>query len=89
MEICPELKVHSASMSKSSTEKYLGDKLYNTGKCWETITDRKAKGYGAVTQILAITIAALLRPWSIKIGLLPRNTMLVNSMLFNSEEWQA
>ena len=59
-----------------------------TGKPRATIQDRRAKGFGIVSQIIAITNEAPLGKWRIKSGILLRNAMLVNSMLFNAEAWQ-
>ena len=52
-----------------------------------TIQDRKQKGFGIVSQIVAIVKEAPLGKWRMKSGMLLRNSMLVNSMLFNSEAW--
>ena len=54
-ENCKDLKVHNKKMHESQHEKYLGDIIDNTANQRETIKDRKAKGYGIVGQILAIT----------------------------------
>ena len=41
-------------MEESSKQKYLGDIVDNSGKIRSTIEDIKRKGYGIVTEILAI-----------------------------------
>ena len=51
---CPNLKVHEEKMEESEEEKYLGDILLNNAKMTKTVEDRRAKGYGFVSQILAI-----------------------------------
>ena len=48
----------------------------------------KAKGYGIVSQIVAISEEAPLGKWRMKCSMILRNAMLVNSMLFNAEAWQ-
>ena len=68
--------------------KGLLDKIDMTGKIKPTIQSRVAKGYGAVTNILAITNEVPLAHWRIKAGLKLRQAMLLNGTLFNSEAWQ-
>ena len=85
---CSNLKVHDKNMDNSDKEKYLGDKIDTSGKPRATILDRKAKGYGIVGQIVAITEEAPLGMWRMRSAMLLRDAMLVNSMLFNSEAWQ-
>ena len=86
-ENCNELKVHNKKMHESKNEKYLGDSINSTGTQRGTIQERKQKGYGIVSQIVAIVTEAPLGCWRMKSGMLLRNSMLVNSMLFNSEAW--
>ena len=74
-------------MHESKKEKYLGDIIDNTGNQRATVKDRKSKGYGIVSQVLAITKEAPLGKWKVKSGLLMRNAWLVNSLLYNSEAW--
>ena len=86
---CKDLKVHGEKMSNSDKEKYLGDIIDNTGKCRATIKERQKKGYGIVAEILAILSEIPLGQYRMEIGLLLRQAMLVNGMLFNSEAWHA
>ena len=86
-ENCKDLAVHTHKMHESSQEKYLGDLIDQTGTQRATIRDRKSKGYGIVSQVLAITKEAPLGKWRVKSGLLLRNAWLVNSILYNSEAW--
>ena len=72
-------------MHESNKEKYLGDIIEQSGTQRANIKDRKAKGYGIVSQVLAIKKEPPLGKWRIKSGLLLRNCWLVNSMLYNSE----
>ena len=86
-ESCQELKVHDKKMHESKSEKYLGGTINSTGNQRATIQDRKQKGFGIVSQIVAIVKEAPQGKWRMKSGMLLRNSMLVNSMLFNSEAW--
>ena len=74
-------------MKNSTQEKYLGDQLVNTAKIKETIEDRKSKGYGIVSEILAILNEIPLGIYKLEMGLKLRQAMLVNGILFNSEGW--
>ena len=51
---CQELKVHENKMNDSTQQTYLGDKIHKSGRLRPTIDARVAKGFGAVTTILAI-----------------------------------
>ena len=84
---CPSLKVHSDNMNTSNQEKYLGDILTNDGKLNKTIEERKAKGFGLSSQIIAILSEVPLGTYKVQIGLHLRQAMLLNGMLFKSEAW--
>ena len=85
---CPNLKVHGEEMEQSNREKYLGDIVDKTAKVRPNIEARRAKGYGIVTNILAIVNEIPLGHWKVEAGLRLRQAMLVNGCLFNSEAWQ-
>jgi hypothetical protein len=84
---CPELKIHEKSMKNSTKEKYLGDYISNKGTTKATIKERKAKGYAAVAEILAILRDIPLGQHALEIGLKHRQAMFINGVLFNSEAW--
>ena len=84
---CPELKIHEKSMKNSTKEKYLGDYISNKGTTKATIEERKAKGYAAVAEILAILRDIPLGQHTLEIGLKLRQAMFINGVLFNSEAW--
>ena len=42
-------------MHEANQEKYLGDIVNTNGNQRATVKDRKSKGYGIVSQVLAIT----------------------------------
>ena len=85
--LCPKLKVHDENMEDSSQEKYLGDILVDDGKILKTVEDRCAKGFGLVSQIMAILSEVPLGKYKIQMGLHLRQAMLLNGMLYNSEAW--
>ena len=84
---CPLLKVHENIMEQSSKETYLGDVIDKSGNVKPNIEGRKAKGYGIISNILAIVNEVPLGHWKIEAGLRLRQAMLVNGILFNSEAW--
>ena len=51
---CPALKVNGHKMKNSAQETYLGDVIDQSAKQKLNIENRKAKGYGALNNILAI-----------------------------------
>ena len=81
------LKVHEEQMQKSNKQKYLGDIVDESGRIRKTIDDRKNKGYGIVSEILAIMNDIPLGQYKMEIALRLRQAMLINTMLFNSEAW--
>ena len=50
----PDFKVHGEKMVNSQQETYLGDKIDRSGKLKPTIESRISRGYGAISNILAI-----------------------------------
>ena len=85
----PELKIHDEKMKESKQEKYLGDYITSSGKMDTTIEDRKNKGYGIVAEILAILDDIPLGKYKMEIGLMLRQAMLLNGILYNSEAWHS
>ena len=81
------MKVHENKMYDSSQQTYLGDKIHKSGRLRPTIDARVAKGYGAVTTILAILNDIPLAHWRVEAGLQLRQAMFLNGTLFNSESW--
>ena len=74
-------------MNVSSQETYLGDKINKSGKIKHTLDSRIARGYGAITTILAILNEIPLAHWRVQAGLQLRQAMFLNASLFNSEAW--
>ena len=86
--VCPQLKVHEQTMKDSHQEKYLGDLVHTSGKIKATIEQRAAKGWGIVSDILAILNEIPLGIYRLDMGLKLRQAKLLNGMLFSSEGWQ-
>ena len=84
---CPQLKVHEAPMKESKQEKYLGDFINSSGRIKVTIQERAAKGYGIVSDILAILDEIPLGSYRLDMGLKLRQAKLINGMLYSSEGW--
>ena len=84
---CPNLKVHGNDMIQSKREKYLGDLVDKSGSNKPNFEARQAKGFGIVTNILAIINEIPLGHWRVEAGLRLRQAMFVNGCLFNSEAW--
>ena len=60
---CPKLKIHGKDINEAVKVKYLGDQVAPKGSTKATIEERKAKGYGIIAEISAITDDIPLGPW--------------------------
>ena len=76
-------------MKQSQEEKYLGDLVNTSGTIRKTVEERRDKGYGIVTEIIAILDEIPLGRYKLEIGLKLRQAMLLNGILFNSESWHS
>ena len=74
-------------MSEKDTAKYLGDYLSTNGSNRKTIEDRKAKGQGAINKILSILDETCFGPFYFECAVILRNSLLLSTMLTNSEAW--
>ena len=74
-------------MLESEFEKYLGDLISKYGDNNETVKDRCRKGTAQKAQIVALLKEISLGCHYFSIGLLFRETNVVNSILFNTEVW--
>ena len=74
-------------MSESTSEKYLGDIIQSSGSLKPNIARRLSRGWGRISEILAIVKEAPLGRRRIQAGLLLRKSLLLNGTLFNSEAW--
>ena len=68
-------------------EKYLGDIISSDGKNMKNIKARVAKGKGIVLRIFNILENVPVGKHYFKVGLILRETLLISSMLYNSEAW--
>ena len=84
---CPDLYVHGAIMAESKSEKYLGDIVHSSGSIKPNLAKRLSRGWGKVSEIMAIVKEAPLGHYRIMAGLILRKAMLHNTMLCNSEAW--
>ena len=72
-------------MLSSSKEKYLGDVLTSDGRINFNIEERYKKGIGIVNQILGYLNEVSFGEYFFEMAVLFRQTMLLNSILCNTE----
>ena len=84
---CPEIKVHEDVMKTSKKEKYLGDMISNDGKLDSTIETRISRGWSYVSEIRAILNEFPFGKRRTEVGLMLREAMFINGILYNSEAW--
>ena len=71
----------------SDEEKYLGDILTTDGKNVRNIAARRSRGIGNVDKIFTYINDVFLGPYYFEAALLYRSSLLLNSILINSESW--
>ena len=86
-EQCPDLMVHDHPMKESEKEKYLGDIINSDGKIQQTIDNRKTKGHGAISEIMAIIEEIPFGKHKYEVAMKLRESILLSRMLCNSEVW--
>ena len=84
---CADMKVHGEAIKNTKCEKYLGDIICSNGSNKPNLAKRLSRGWGRVSEILAIVSEAPLGRFKIKSGLLLRKSLLINTIMFNSEAW--
>ena len=82
---CSDLSVHGKQMLTTKSEKYLGDVLTFNGKIDENVVERYNKGCGIVNKILSTLKEVSFGFYYFQMGILFRNSMLVNGMLCSIE----
>ena len=76
-------------IGSTNEQKYLGYVLSSNGKNTANIASRRGKGIGCVRQIISILEDIHFGHHKYKISVVLRNSILINSMLYNSEVWYA
>ena len=84
---CLKLTVQDSEMKKVDSVKYLGDEISSDGRMDKNIENRYNKGIGIKSQIIPLVKEISLGSNYFEIGLLLRDTNLINGILFNSEVW--
>ena len=74
-------------MEEKEEEKYLGEMISSDGKNLKNIKARVSKGKGIVIRIFNILESVPFGKHFFKVGLILRDTLLISSMLYNSEAW--
>ena len=74
-------------MHNADKAKYLGNYLSSYGGVKDTIEDRRNKGWGKESQILGILGEVDIGGHRMEAGLLLREAILTNSLLFSAEAW--
>ena len=74
-------------MESKDNERYLGDIIATDGRNIKNIQARVKKGIGIVKNILNMLEGIPFGKFHYEIAIILRNSLLVNSVLFNSEAW--
>ena len=74
-------------MEEKTEEKYLGDIISADGKNIKNVKARVAKGTGIISRILTILEGVPFGKFYFKIAMILRESLLVSSMIHNSEAW--
>ena len=75
------------NIENAESEKYLGDIISHDGSNTKNIQNRQNKGHGAYTQIIQILESIYFGKYYFQAAVTLRNSLLISSMLFNSEAW--
>ena len=74
-------------MENIKSEKYLGDVISIDGKNIKNIKARVSKGIGISSRIISILEGIPFGHFYYQVGIILRNTLLISSLLCNSEAW--
>ena len=74
-------------MELREEEKYLGDILSSDGRNIRNVKARVAKGKGIICRIMTILEGLPFGKYYYEVGVILRNSLLVSSMLCNTEAW--
>ena len=75
------------SMHETEEEKYLGDYINKNAKHATTVSRRRAKGFGIISDIMQILEHINDSKRRIKVGLHLRQAWFINALLVNVEAW--
>ena len=75
------------AIESSDEERYLGDLITSDGRNTKNLAARKAKGVGIVDKIMTILNDVFFGPYFFQVALTMRVSMLLSSILLNSESW--
>ena len=79
----------SSLVECSDYEKYLGDIICKDGSNTKNIESRIGKGAGIKNQIMDMLDDVCFGPYTFEVALVFRDSLLINSILTNSEAWHA
>ena len=68
-------------------ERYLGDIISKDGRNTKNIKARVAKGNGTINQIMSILEDICFGKYFFEVAVILRNSLFINSLIFNSEAW--
>jgi hypothetical protein len=84
---CAELKVHTEKMHETHEDKYLGDQIHKSAKHASTVSKRRAKGFGIISDIMQILDIIQDSETRIRVGLTLRQVWFINALCVNVEAW--
>ena len=70
-----------------SEERYLGDIISKDGKNNKNIKARISKANGSINQVMSILEEICFGKYFFEVALVLRNSLFINSLIFNSEAW--
>ena len=82
-----DIFVEDFPRSEKNSAKYFGDYICNDGYNTKTIENRKGKGQGAINKILSILDETCFGPFYFECALILRNSLLLSTLLTNSDAW--
>ena len=86
-DIIEDIYIGKVQMEETEEEKYLGDIIAKDGKNLKNIQSRINKGKGIVKRIIDILDGIPFGKLYFEVAIILRNSLLVSSMLCNSETW--
>jgi hypothetical protein len=84
-KLCPHLQINKTEMKHVQYDKYLGQYVASNGSNEKNIDDKYSKGIGMSCQVHCLLSELSLGNYYFHIGLLLRDTNIVNVILFGSE----